>query len=331
MKILIIRFSSIGDIVLTTPIIRCLKTQLPEGTQIHYLTKPGYASLLESNPHIDQIALLQAGLWQTAKAIRGEKFDYIVDLHNNLRTFILKILCGVPSSKFNKLNFSKWLITMLKVNVLPEQHIVDRYFKAVNFFKIVNDGRGLDFFLKSDWRQIVSKQPGLENPKFITMAIGGQHETKKMPFEKLCEIIALTSLPIAILGGKEDAEIANRLENKFPNQIIHCAGKFSIAESAEIINQSALLVSHDTGMMHIGAALKKTVYAVWGNTIPQFGMYPYYGDSEIEFRNFEVQGLKCRPCSKIGYESCPKRHFKCMMHQDSHAIAGAINSFNQSN
>ncbi len=327
MKILIIRFSSIGDIVLTSPIIRCLKRQLPPGSQIHFLTKPAYLSLLNQNPYLDKLLLLKPKLSDTLSEIKEEKYDRIIDLHNNLRTLVIKLRSGVPAFSFDKLNFKKYLLTNFKINRLPKMHIVDRYFETVASLGIVNDDDGLDYFNPASAAEILKDFEVPEDDEFITMAIGGQHATKRMPATKLLEIIAASHYKIAVIGGKEDIETAKLLETWHPEKIINLAGKLSLHQSAGLIALGKILVTHDTGMMHIAAALKKPIIAIWGNTIPEFGMYAYYGKQLVFNKNFEVQGLDCRPCSKLGFNKCPKRHFKCMNMQDTEQIAETINLF----
>lgn len=326
MKILIIRFSSIGDIVLTTPVIRCLKKQLPQDSEVHYLTKPTFETLLNENPYLDKLWLLKPNLNETISEIKAQKFDYIIDLHNNLRTFIIKNRCGVPSFSFDKLNFKKFLITRLKINKLPPSHIVDRYLKTVSKLGIINDNEGLDYFSSAKEETIYQKAENLKGLNFISMAIGGQQSTKKMPVNKLKEIVAMSDYKIAILGGKEDVQVANELEIQFMEKVINLAGKLTLHESAGVVALSKGIITHDTGMMHIAAALKKPVLAVWGNTIPEFGMSAYFGNHVVLSRNFEVKDLKCRPCSKLGFEKCPKGHFNCMNLQDANAIVNSANS-----
>ena len=145
LKILIIRFSSIGDIVLTTPVIRCIKQQLPN-VEIHYLTKRNFKSILSSNPNIDKLHLLEETLSATISSLKAEKFDLIIDLHHNLRTLIIKIKLGVKSSSFDKLNWQKWLLVNLKINRMPDVHLVDRYFATVRFLGVKNDEKALDYY-----------------------------------------------------------------------------------------------------------------------------------------------------------------------------------------
>lgn len=321
LKILLIRFSSIGDIVLTTPIIRCLKKQMPAGTEIHYLTKPSFEALLNKNPNIDKLWLLKNKESETIAQLRSENFNRIIDLHKNLRTLRIKFSLGVKSYSFNKLNFKKFLLTQYKVNKLPAIHIVDRYFEAVKELKIINDGEGLDYF--DPEIPVDLSASFMHDQPFLAMAIGGQHFTKRMPEQKLKEIISGLQTKIVLIGGKEDLGVADLLEKEFPAKVLNLVGKLSLHQSAGVVKMSKALITHDTGMMHIAAALKRKILVIWGNTVPEFGMYPYYGNQPIPYYNFEVQGLSCRPCSKIGYKVCPKGHFKCMNLQNVNEIIKA--------
>ncbi|MFA6260225.1 MAG: glycosyltransferase family 9 protein [Bacteroidia bacterium] len=319
-KILIIRFSSIGDIVLTTPVIRCLKLQLP-GVELHYLTKPVYHTLLEANPYIDKIHVLKPSLNETVKELRQENFDCIIDLHRNIRTFWIKQRLGVLSNSFNKLNLLKWLMVNFKINQLPRVHIVDRYLQTVKHLEVYNDEKGLDYFIPSD-TPILPHLPAT----FIAAAIGAQHATKRLPTDKLISICSQLSVPVLLLGGKEDQETGNAIVQASGNHVQNLCGALSIHQSALVIELASLVLTHDTGLMHIAAAFQKPIVSVWGNTIPAFGMYPYYGSQTNRNTTFEVKDLSCRPCTKIGYAQCPKGHFKCMRDQPTDAIVKALQS-----
>lgn len=328
MKLLIIRFSSIGDIVLTTPVIRCLKKQLPDA-EVHFITKPRFKPILENNPYIDKLHVLDN--WKTTiQKLKAEQFDYIIDLHHNFKTLRLKtVLYKVPSFSFNKLNFKKWLLTAFKIDFLPSKHIVDRYFETLEFFGVINDGNGLDYFITDEDVVAYSELPTSHLHGFIAIVIGAAHNTKKLPVEKLKNLCSTIHHPIILLGGKEDAIAGNAIAKTDVIKIYNACGKFNLNESADLIKKSKLVITHDTGLMHIAAAFKKRVISVWGNTVPQFGMYPYYGNHNIENIKFEVQQLPCRPCSKIGYKKCPLGHFKCMQKQNINLIAEtAINFLN---
>ena len=312
MKILIVRFSSIGDIVLTTPVPRCIKTQL-ENAEVHYATKAQYQSILESNPYVDKVHLLKEDLEELVVELKKEKYDVVLDLHNNLRTRILKWKLGVRSHNFNKLNIEKWLMVNIKINKLPEVHIVDRYLETTKSLGIKNDALGLDYFIPEKDEVPWDWFPETHRNGFVAYAIGAQHETKKLPFDRMIELCKKINRPIVLLGGKEDYQNGEAVRIEFEKAksnvtIFNACGKFNLNQSADIVRKSEVIFSHDTGLMHIAAALKKEVYSIWGNTIPAFGMYPY----RTNYHSLENKNLDCRPCSKIGFQKCPKGHFKCM-------------------
>ena len=306
LKILVVRFSSIGDIVLTTPVVRMLKTQL--NTEVHFLTKAPYVSLFKNNPYVDSVFQIDKSINEVISDLKKENYDYVIDLHSNLRTQILKLKLGVSAKSFNKLNWEKFLLTNFKTNILPDVHIVDRYLDTVKFLGITNDNKGLDFFLSD-----ADKVDLAESPKdYIAFVIGGQHATKILPTAKIISICKKLNKAVLLIGGPDDKARGDEISKA--SGAINTCGDHSLLQSAFLIKNSAYVISHDTGMMHIAAAFKKKIYSVWGNTIPEFGMYPYLSDKNSKM--IEVQDLSCRPCSKIGYDKCPKGHFKCMQEID---------------
>ncbi len=316
MKILIIRFSSIGDIVLTTPVIRCLKQQVA-GVEVHFLTKASFASLISPNPYIDKVMMLGSSWDLMIHQLQEEAYDHIIDLHHNLRTLrIKKALKGVPSTSFHKLNIRKWLLTACKINRMPPVHIVDRYLDTVARLGVVNDGKGLDHFIPEAAHITADDIPLSHGFGFVGVVIGAALNTKKLPLHKLKELCASIPYPIILLGGPEDREAGNEIAATDSIKIYNACGKFSIHESAALVRLAKYIVTHDTGLMHIAAAFKKPMISIWGNTVPEFGMTPYYGDEAVPHYMSEVKGLSCRPCSKIGYNKCPKGHFKCMEMQE---------------
>jgi ADP-heptose:LPS heptosyltransferase len=323
MKFLIIRFSSIGDIVLTTPVVRCLKKQISTA-EVHYLTKGTFKDILKANPYIDKIHALKENMDTVIQELEEEDFDYIIDLHHNLRTLKVKRALRKHAFSFNKLNIEKWMLTALKINRLPDTHIVDRYLQTVAQFGVSNDGAGLDYFIPEDESVEESDIPASHHAGYIGIVIGAARFTKKFPVHKLQELCASVEHPIILLGGTEDKEDGDRIAASDYVKIYNACGKFSLNESADLVRRAKLVVSNDTGLMHIACAFRRPVISLWGNTIPAFGMYPYYGDHFIHpgsvkksegsslYDVFEIKTLSCRPCSKIGYNKCPKGHFKCM-------------------
>jgi len=320
MKFLIIRFSSIGDIVLTTPLIRCLKKQVPDA-EVHFLTKKSFTNIVESNPYIDKIITL-GNDWNTMiDALKTEQYDYIIDLHHNLRTLRIKRTLKVKSFSFDKLNIQKWLLTALKINVLPKLHIVDRNLSTLSSFGVLNDDKGLDYFIPDKDKVKDKDIPASHHFGYIGIVIGAALETKKLPVHRLKELCSKINYPIILLGGPEDKANGDVIAATDDIKIYNSCGKFNLNESADLVRRSKLIITHDTGLMHIAAALKKPIVSIWGNTVPDFGMTAYYGNNTITDTRFEVTGLSCRPCSKIGYKQCPKKHFKCMELQNIDLIA----------
>lgn len=321
-KILVIRFSSIGDIVLTTPVLRGLKQQI--NAEVHFLTKKAFASIVENNPNVDKVFTLTEDINEVIAELKKEDYDAIVDLHHNLRSQRIKLALGKPSTSFAKLNVQKWVMVNFHVDRLPKAHIVDRYLATVAHLGVKRDGQGLDFFLSPESQVDIKAQFGLEAGQYCTIVIGAAHATKCMTIEQIRLLCNELNMPVILLGGKEEAEKANAIISGVSNpQVKSAVGALSILQSASVIQQSGPIITHDTGMMHIAAALKKPQVVVWGNTIPQFGMYPYYGDLLVRWVSFERNDLRCRPCSKLGFEHCPKGHFKCMLEHDIQAIATA--------
>jgi ADP-heptose:LPS heptosyltransferase len=318
-KVLLLRFSSIGDIVLTSPVIRCLKKQVKD-IEIHFLTKQSFGSIVTTNPNVAKVFTIQKNVSEVLPALKKENYDYIIDLHHNLRTKQVIWSLQKPSQSFPKLNFRKWLLVQLKINQLPVLHIVDRYFEAAINFNIKNDLEGLDFFIpvKDEVKQ--HELPETHSKGFIALVIGAQHFTKRMTNDKIIELCQKLPLPIVLVGGKEDVTNANQIEHALGSKVFNACGKYNLFQSASIIRQSSLVISHDTGMMHIAAAFNKKIISVWGNTVPEFGMYPYMPAHHENSFIAEVKNLSCRPCSKIGKTSCPKGHFKCMNDLNTNVI-----------
>lgn len=310
MKILVVRFSSIGDVVLTTPILRCIKQQL-QNVELHYLTKQNFLNVIENNPYVDHFFAIKNSLYEVIAGLKKENYDYVIDLHHNVRTLRLKRALGKKNFSFNKLNLEKFLMVHLKLNRLPQQHIVDRYFETVTSLGIVNDNKGLDHFIhEKDQINVLSYLPASFQTGYHVLVVGGSYFTKQIPQNKLENICSQSSLPLVLLGGKDDTKIAEEVHQVFKEKTINLCGKLNINQSASIIQQAKTVITSDTGLMHIAAAYKKDIISIWGNTIPEFGMGPYL--SGINSHILEVKNLSCRPCSKLGFSKCPKGHFKCM-------------------
>lgn len=319
MKILVVRFSSIGDVILTTPVVRCLAQQVP-GAVIHFITKKAFLPLLDNNPHIRRIITIEKSVTEVLPALKAEKYDVVIDLHRNVRTLRLKWALGRKSFSFPKENFAKLLLVWFKWNRMPGVHVVDRYFETVRQLGVVNDQQPIDLFLRPE-DGINLSEYGLAEKQFIAVAMGAQFATKQLPVELMASVLNDAHLPIVLLGGPTDCERAEALKNVLKTQqIIDFCGKIELRTSGYVLSQAKVLLAGDTGLMHIATAFRVPIVSVWGNTVPAFGMYPYMPLQKELFSIHEVPDLPCRPCSKIGFASCPKKHFHCMTLHDAGAI-----------
>lgn len=308
MKVLILRFSSIGDIVLTTPAVRCLKKQWPDA-EVHFCTKRIYQPLIDSNPYIDQCHFLDDSLLDLIRTLHAERYDCIIDLHNSLRTRLIRWSLGIRTYIINKLNVRKWLYVRWKLNVMPNQHIVDRYVATLRPLGIQNDGLGLDYFIPPADQIDRCDLPPMHQSGYVAYAIGGQHATKRLTLDRMIDLCRRIGEPIILLGNSADRATGEAIRQTLGNSLVYNAcGRYTINQSASLLAQASIVFSHDTGLMHIAAALQKTVYSIWGSTTPQLGMYPY----KTRYFVLEKKELGCRPCSKIGYDRCPLHHFRCM-------------------
>ncbi len=310
-KFLIIRFSSIGDIVLTTPVIRCLKQQVPDA-EVHFLTKSAFLPVVEHNPYIDKIHFLAHSWELMIEELKLENYDYIIDLHHNTKTLRVKSALKKKSYSFYKLNIEKYLYTAFKINFLPKVHIVDRYLKTAESFGVKNDGAGLDYFISKADEIEREDIPASHSVGYVACVIGAALGTKKWPIDRWKEFCSKIKFPVILLGGPEDAEAGKEIAAVDDIKVYNACGKFKLNESADLVRKARLVITNDTGLMHIAAAYKKPIVSLWGNTVPSFGMTPYYGDAPATDVIMQVNKLWCRPCSKIGYKKCPLGHFKCM-------------------
>ena len=323
MRILVVRFSSIGDIVLTTPVFRLLKSRFPEA-EIHWLSKEKFMGVLDGNPYIDL-----TWKWDSLEdrnRLKNIYFDYIIDLQNNTRSQQVKwSFLGTPNTTVTKQNFKKFLWVLLKQGRLRSSPRLAKIFECRSFtercvdtlkvFGIQNDHLGLDYHIGNEIIETTKNQLG-NLQDFICISMGGSFSTKRVPVEKWRDLILKRNKNIVLVGGPSDIDSSKKLEDiisdyNMPIRLINLVGGINLKESAAVIGLSDEVYTGDTGILHISAALGKKVHLIWGNTIPEFGMVPPLKNGGEILQN-EVVGLSCRPCTKLGFDSCPKGHFNCM-------------------
>lgn len=320
-KILVIRFSSMGDIIYTTPVVRCLKQQLP-GAEVHFLTKPAFKYIYEGNPYLDKLLLLKDTLNETITEIKAGNYDCLVDLHSNLRTAIIKLKTGIRSYTYDKQTIKKWLSLKLRKQLIPPVHLVDRYLKAVAPLGIVNDNHPIDYFVKSH-HSLQELVPETHQRGYIAFIIGAAHFTKRMPNEKIVSICKQLNMPVVLLGGKDVAENGAVVKAHTGALVYNACGSTSLDESVFLVSKATAVIGFDTGLTHIAEAFNKPIASIWGSTVPELlGVQPYKIDDSL------VAGvtISCRPCSKYGLAKCPRGHFKCMKEINEASIINFVHT-----
>ncbi|HTH82730.1 MAG TPA: glycosyltransferase family 9 protein [Mucilaginibacter sp.] len=307
MKILVIRFSSMGDIIYTTPVVRCLKKQLP-GAEIHFLTKPAFKYIYDNNPYVDKLLLLKPELADTIQELKAEKYDHIIDLHNNLRTALIKLRTGIPASTYKKWAIRKWLSLKFNLKLVPPIHLVDRYMKTVRFLGVENDEQPIDYYIKVD-HQLDKLLPASHQNNYTAFIIGATHFTKRMPNEKIISLCRELNRPVVLLGGEDVRANGDVIAGALSDKVYNACGITSLDESVFLVSKAVNIIGFDTGLTHIAEAFDKPIVSVWGGTAPELlGVQPYKV-KEVVVAEID---LPCRPCSKFGLPACPLGHFKCM-------------------
>lgn len=327
LKILVIRFSSIGDIVLTSPVVRILHRQL--NAEVHFLVKPEYIPLVKDNPHIHKVWTYEKekGWKDIAARLRNEDFDFILDLHHNIRSIAISKMVGSRTFRFNKLNIQKWALVNFKLDWMPDLHIVERYAEAAKPLGVKLDGEGLDLYIEQANEIDTKEKFSLEKREFGVFAVGAAHPTKQLPTSQAIPILNELSHRIVLVGGPSDIQLADEIHQNTGEHVINAVGEMNLQQTASLVQQARFVMAPDTGVMHMAAAMKRPLIVFWGNTVERFGMYPYFGDEKVPYKSIEVKDLSCRPCSKIGFDECPKGHFLCMKAWDPIQVAGEIQHF----
>ncbi len=302
MKILVVRLSSIGDVVLTTPVLRSIKTAFPD-CELHFLVKPKFFDAIRHNRRLDKIYLFEPGV---AKALRNENYDWVFDLQKNVRSFLLCRRLGAKRATIDKQNVKKWRMVRLKTHE-SVPHVVERYGAVLQALDIALDDGGLEYFVSDASERAAEEWFGGEKRIKIGMAMGANYATKRWPLwsELAAEINPERFVPV-LLGGPGDVSVADEFVRRFPTAL-NAVGRCDLNLSAALLKRCDVLVTPDTGLMHIASALGVPIVGIWGSTVPAFGMYPYRAKHMVLEND-----LPCRPCSKLGYKSCPEKHFRCM-------------------
>lgn len=327
-KTLIVRLSSIGDIILMSPLIRALRRRFPQG-HLDVLVKAAYADLVRYNPHVSRlIEFPDSGDLGTLLSFRhlvhNAGYDLVVDIHDSLRS---RVLCFGSRSvvRINKRKLARFALVRWKLKLsrlsggFPP--VAERYLETVKCFGVEDDGGGLDLFVPPEIEERMAmrlKSEGLERGgSVIGVAPSARHNTKMWGGDRFAKAAAALAKQhgstVMLFGGKDDvqrcAEVAREIASRaLEVRVINLAGHTSLLEAAAVMDYCRVVLCNDSGLMHIAAARKRKVVAIFGSTVKELGFFPYRTESIV----VENAGLPCRPCSRIGLQSCPKRHFRCM-------------------
>lgn len=305
-RILIIRLSSLGDILLTTPLIRAIKRENP-AIQIDFLLRIEYRDLLIKNPNINELVLFSRNDFENlnlVKSLRNKNYELIIDLQNNLRSRGITSKLSGKKLRFDKKSFQKILLVKSKVNLLKNSPSIPvRYANVIDVLEL--DDQGLDLFTDNEPSSEIKK---LEN--VIGLCPGARHFTKRWPIEyfiQLSRFLIQNNFNVALFGGKIDKEFCKQIKGVVP-EVINLQNDDNILQTAADMKLCKAIVCNDSGLMHAASAIGTKVLTIFGSSVKEFGFTPYNCKSLI----LENNSLSCRPCSHIGRESCPEEHFSCM-------------------
>ena len=319
-KILIIRLSSIGDIILATPLIRILRNRFPDA-EIDVLIKSRFQELLYTNPHITNLILLDTNkgrseLVAARKAAKNRNYDWIVDIHNNFRSRYLVLGLAGAHFRYKKYRWQRFVLIKLAINlyksIIP---VSDRYINSLKTMGIENDHNGTEFFTDPVILDNIHKEladlGALDHGQVICVAPGAGFPTKRWPLEYYTELVKNLSRSGAVLlvGDDRDKSLTDYIAKDAGENVFDLAGRYSIMQTACILQHADLFIGNDSGLMHLAGALGKKTLVMFGPTTRELGFFPQQPNAVV----LENRELGCRPCTHIGSRKCPKKHFKCML------------------
>ncbi len=288
-KILIIRFSAIGDIVLASPVMRILQEGLDGGAELHMVVRKRYLAVAENNPRLSKIFSFENTVQEVMEPLSLEGYDYVIDLQNNLRSNLIKKRLGSLSFTVEKKNFAKFLWIKFGFR-LDIPHVVQRYIDTLKTLGLRDDGKGLEFHIPKH----VNVRLPFEN--YTAVVIGANHFGKRPDASHWASIIHRIPGNIVIVGGKEE----EMMSTAFPKdpRIFSVVNQLNLLESAWVVKNAQLVIAGDTGLMHIASAFQKDIISLWGCTRPGLGMSPWKPGAQSLM--LEPLGRGERPCSKLG-------------------------------
>lgn len=316
-NVLAVRFSSIGDVLLTTPLLRAIRHRHP-AARLTVLTKQAYVPLLSHNPHLDRVIGVDPAnpLTDIATELRAGRYSHRLDLHDSLRSRMLRALVPGRWRTYPKHRLARTLLIYAKRNRYRDRRpVAERYFSAARELDVIPDGKPPEFVLgveaereTGDWLQSVGVG---QQSRLLAVAPGAAHATKQWPLDHWRALIGrlvAQGLYVAIVGGADDATVAAELSDPTDGRVLNAAGAFGLQGTGALLRRSVALISGDTGVMHMATGVGTPVVALFGPTVEPFGFFPYTQRASV----LEVP-LACRPCSSKGGPRCPLGHHRCMI------------------
>ncbi len=331
MKILIVRLSSLGDVILSTFVVRLLRNAFPKA-QIDFLVAKDFSIVYKFNPRVNRIIEYDKSkpiflhFIDTLSINNPWHYDAIIDLQNNFRSWIST--WGKTSSffRFDKRRFYKFKLVYLKKRKKEFFPIPILYAKTFPNLLNYDDGFGLELWTSKDVSTYIPFTKEISSIKLNKVAIapGAKHFTKRLPTDKFVELINLLQSKygseILLIGDTGDLEICNSIFEQ-TKSVVNLAGKTDVIQTAEILDECDLVISNDSAVVHIASARKVPVIQIFGSTVPEFGFVPFLTPNKI----VENNNLACRPCTHFGKPRCPLKHFRCMKELEVSDIIKEIN------
>lgn len=309
-SILILRLSSLGDVVLTTPLIAALRERYPE-CRIDMVVAAEYESLVPVMSGLTRVHIFDrrsglSGLRGLRRELRPEQYDYVLDLHNVPRTRILRRGLGRQVSVINKRTFRRWLLVRFKIDMLKRApDIIGRYFETAKSLGISDNGSAPH----------LAVLPSNDSKK-IAIAPGARHWNKRWPaeyFQEVAKTLIERGWEVVFFGSEAERGLIDEICSVLPSGYTSVIGEPDLALVARSLANCEIVITNDSGLMHLASAVGTPVVVLFGPTVRQFGFAPRAAPAmHPKSVVLEVEGLNCRPCTAIGSDHCPEKHFRCM-------------------
>jgi heptosyltransferase-2 len=315
-EILVVRFNSIAEVLLTTPLLRALRNRHPEA-RIVVLTEERFAPLLRENPNVDQVAGVapEASLWAWSRSLRRHEFSYLLDLQGDVRGRCLRLLVPGRWRQARRPRLAQQIMIHTKRNLLGEAPpMAERYFSAAKDLDVEPDGEPVEFFLSEAGQAEATKwltQAGMGATRPLVVFVpGAARATRRWPADSWVELIKRvtdTGADAVIVGGRQDATLASDIALRGGARAASSAGLLSLQGIGAILKRAEAAIAGDGGVLHMATGVGTPVVGLFGPTVREFGRYPYRAHATVVERD-----LRCRPCSLEGGRACPLGHHECM-------------------